>query len=280
VATAEIAPADKRLYRLRDHTATVESLPLITGSILSKKLASGAETLVFDVKTGNGAFMSELGQARDLAELLVGVTRSMSRQASALITDMSQPLGDWIGHAAEVKEALACLEGEGAEDLMEVTFALAEELVGANGSRTTRSDLEAVISSGRARERFVRWAGLQKAARNWETHEALHLAPQEVVLESPRAGRLNRVDTRRIGMLMVTAGAGRSRLGETIDHGVSMRYSSRLGDPVERGQELARLYLREPNESLVREFRACFVIGDEGSAPPRIVERVAAGSAA
>jgi pyrimidine-nucleoside phosphorylase len=276
VATADIAPADRHLYRLRDQTATVESLPLITGSILSKKLASGAEALVFDVKTGNGAFMSRPEQAKELAEMLVGVTTSMGRVATALITDMSQPLGNWVGHLSEIRETLECLEGEGPENLMEVTYVLALELLAVTGSELSRADLEAAISSGRAREAFVGWAEAQGVEPMWLTAPDLALAPHEFVIESARAGRLSFVDTRQLGMLMVEAGAGRSRAEDDIDYRVSLCYQTRLGSEIGRGQELARLYLRQPDKELQSRFAACFQIGDLGETPPLVVDRVSA----
>lgn len=274
VATTDIAPADRQLYRLRDQTATVESLPLITGSILSKKLASGAQALVFDVKTGNGAFMNEPEQARELATMLVNVTRSMGRQASALISDMSQPLGDWVGHVAEIRETFGCLEGSGAENLMEVTYSLAMELVGLLDLQLTRRDLEEAISSGRARESFLAWAEAQGADHRWLREPDLALAPHELIVEAPRGGVLSRVDTRRIGLLMVEAGAGRSQPADTIDPQVSMRYMTRLGREVTQGQPLARLYLRRPDTDLVAQFSECFEIGESGEAPRLIVSRV------
>lgn len=274
VATAEIAPADRHLYRLRDQTATVESLPLITGSILSKKLASGAEALVFDVKTGNGAFMSRPEQAQELAEMLVGVTTTMGRRATALITDMSQPLGDWVGHLCEIRETLDCLSGEGAENLMEVTLALALELLAATGSDLSRPDLEAAISSGRAREAFMVWAEAQGAEPGWLAAPDLALAPHELVFECPQDGVLSFVDTRQIGLLMVEAGAGRSRADDEIDFRVSLRYRTRLGSEVQKGQELARLYLRQRDQDLLSKFAACFQVAEAGEAPPLLVGRV------
>lgn len=278
VATAEIAPADRHLYRLRDQTATVESLPLITGSILSKKLATGAEALVFDVKTGNGAFMSRPEQARELAEMLVTVTTSMGRKASALITDMSQPLGDWVGHLAEVNETLECLEGRGPTNLMEVTFSLALELLTELDYPVTRQDLEVAIGTGRAREAFSAWGEAQGADPEWLSKPDLTLAPQEMVIEAPRSGVVSSVDTRQIGLLMVEAGAGRSRAGDEIDYGVSLRYRTRLGRELAKGEEMARLYLRRSDEQLLARFAECFEVGDHCNAPELIAGRVAAES--
>lgn len=278
VATSDIAPADRRLYRIRDQTATVDSLPLITGSILSKKLASGASTLVFDIKTGNGAFMSDISAARELAEMLVEVTNAMGRNASALITDMSQPLGTWVGHLAEVRESLECLEGRGAPEVMEVTLALAVELLELLGSDLGRPDLERVIASGRAREVFDEWAQAQGADASWLARPDLALAPVEMVVEAERDGFLSGVDCRRLGLLMVEAGAGRAQPEAPIDMRVSLRYSVRLGQLVEKGQELARLYLRDTSTDLLDRFHSCFEVGEQNAPPELIADRIDGGS--
>jgi len=156
VASAEIAPADKRLYALRDVTATVESLPLVVSSILSKKLALGASNLIFDVKTGNGAFFADEMEASSLATLLVRTAKALGRNASALVTDMSQPLGNWSGSSCEVIEVLDCLGGGGDAALMEVTLSLCEQLLAQAGQAVERQTLLEKISSGEARERFER----------------------------------------------------------------------------------------------------------------------------
>ncbi len=270
IATSEVAPADRKLYALRDRTATVDSLPLITASILSKKLATGARAIVFDVKTGDGAFLPELDVARELAQLLVRTCGAFSCRASALLTDMSQPLGDWVGHAAEVRESFDCLAGGGSREVMEVTYALAAELAGpANGP--DRAALERAIASGAARERFDRWALAQGAEAAWMSAPDLPLAPAEHVVEAARAGVLSRVATRRLGLLVGDAARG----GGAIDPGVSLRYRARLGQTVAAGEELARLYLRRPDERLAAEVRACFEVADHGTAPALVIERVA-----
>jgi len=275
VATQGIAPADRRLYALRDATATIDSLPLITGSILSKKLATGAAALVFDVKTGNGAFLPEPAEARRLARLLVDTARALGTACSALLTDMSQPLGDWVGHAAEVREALACLAGEGPRETTELTLDLAEEVARLAGSPRSRPELAAALASGRARERFFSWAELSGATPAWLADPQLPLAPVERPILAPRAGVLAGVDTRQLGLLLIEAGAGRNRPGAAIDPGVSLQYRSRLGRPVAAGEELARLYLRREDAALAAKFDACFTVADEGHSPALVRERVA-----
>lgn len=273
-ATGGIAPADRRLYALRDVTATVESLPLITASILSKKLAMGAAAVVFDVKAGNGAFMPDLESARELARMLVETAKGLGTKVSALITDMNQPLGRWCGNAAEVREGLDCLEGRGPDDLMEVTYRLAEEVSALVGQPLTRADLEGAIASGRARERFDQWAVLQGANPAWVLAPKLDLAPVERPLRTRRSGVVSQIDTRQIGMLLIEAGTGRIRPDSEIDHGVSLLVEARLGDEVREGDELGRLHLRRDDDGLVERFEACFEVGERGEAPVLIPERV------
>jgi pyrimidine-nucleoside phosphorylase len=274
VATAAIAPADRRLYALRDATATVDSIPLVVASILSKKLATGPAAVVFDVKTGNGAFFPELDRSLELARGLAETCRALGTAASCLVTDMSQPLGRWAGHAAEVRESLDALAGEGPADLMEVTFALAEEVARLAGHPLSRPEMEAAIASGRAREAFERWAALQGAATAWLRSPRFDLAPVERPLLAARSGRLAAVDVRQLGLLLVEAGGGRARPDDAVDFGVSLETRVRLGTAVEAGEELARVYLRREDERLADSFAACFTVGDTGEAPPLIAGRV------
>ena len=273
-STAGIAPADRRLYALRDVTATIRSLPLITASILSKKLATGAAALVFDVKTGDGAFLPEFDAARELAHRLVDTCAALGRRASALLTDMDQPLGEWAGHAAEVRATLDCLEGRGSPALVELTYRLGEEMARLGGHAVTRADLEAAVASGRAREHFDRWARAQGAEEGWLANPVCELAPEESVLTAPRSGVLAKVETRQLGLLLAEAGGGRAAGGGAIDFGVSLRTQARLGERVEAGDELGRVYLRRPDAGLAERFRECFVVADEGEAPPLVYERV------
>ena len=273
-ATSGIAPADRRLYALRDATATVDSLPLITGSILSKKLAMGAAAVVFDVKVGNGAFLPDLESARALAKSLVETSRGLGTVVSALITDMNQPLGRTCGNASEVQEGLDCLEGRGPDDLMEVTYRLAEEVSRLVGRPLSRAELEESVSSGRARERFDLWAELQGAHPAWLKAPHLPLAPVERLLLARRPGRLSQVDTRQIGMLLIEAGAGRFHPHSKVDHGVSLEMRARLGDEVREGDELARLWLRHDDDRLVTRFEECLTVGEEGTAPELILETI------
>jgi len=274
VATGAIAPADRKLYALRDVTGTVRSIPLVVASILSKKLATGAAGLALDVKTGSGAFFSRLEDSRELARQLVATARELGLPASALITDMSQPLGRWAGHTVEVEEALDCLAGEGPDDLVELSLRLSEELARLVGAPLKRRELEAAIDSGAARERFDRWAESQGAETAWLASPRLPRAPVETVLTAPRAGVLAAVDTERLGLALAEGGGGRTHPGDPIDPEIALRTEVRLGEAVEPGQPLARLYLRREDAGLAERALAAFEIAESGDAPPLIYERI------
>jgi len=273
-ATGGIAPADKRLYALRDRTATVDVIPLICGSILSKKLAVGAAAIVFDVKTGDGAFMQKREDSIELARQLVNTCKAMGRKASALVTDMSQPLGRWVGHTAEVREIYECFDGHGLHDFLEVTFELCEELSEMTGGRLPRSAFEEALRSGKARECFEAWAAHQGAEAKWLEKPRFELAPEEVPVLASRPGVLAATQNRNIGYALAGAGGGRPKPGVDIDFGVSLEVKVKLGEKVEEGQELARLYLRKRDAALEKQFGEFFEVADEGQAPPLIVERL------
>jgi thymidine phosphorylase len=187
---------------------------------------------------------------------------------------MSQPLGRWSGHAAEVRESFDCLAGEGPADLLELTLALAEEVARLVGHPLGRAELAEALASGRARASFLAWAGLQGADPAWLERPELPLAPVARPLLARRPGKLAGVDMRQVGLLLVEAGGGRYRPGDAIDFGVSLETRVRLGDAVEEGEELARVYLRRHDQRLVGLFAACFTVADEAEAPPLIAARI------
>ena len=273
VATAAIAPADRRLYALRDRTGTVTSIPLVVGSILSKKLATGASALALDVKTGDGAFFPQFERSRELARTLVDTCCALGVPAAAVISDMSQPLGDWAGHACEVMETLECLEGRGDERFVELVLVLGEMACELGGHAVDRARLAAVLGDGSAREAFLRWASAQGAEASFTASPRFELAPVEVAIEAGRGGLLAAVRTRELGLLVQET--SRDRSGR-LDPGVSLRYRARLGHAVQAGEELARLYLRRQDPALEERCRACFVVDDDAETPPLVVERVAA----
>jgi thymidine phosphorylase len=274
IATTAVAPADRRLYALRDRTATIDAVPLIVASILSKKLAVGAAAIVFDVKCGDGAFLPDPAAARELAAKLVEIARGLGVGASALLTDMDQPLGEWSGHAAEVIEALDCLAGGGPPETVELSIALALEAGRLLDAGLGEPTLRRVLASGAARELFLRWAVAQGAEPGFVERPALELAPVVVPIAAPRAGVVARVATRRLGELLGAAGGARRAAGADLDRGVALRYLTRVGRRVERGEELARLHLRRADPALAAEFARCFDVAGEGE-PRRLVrERI------
>ena len=272
IATDAIAPADRRLYGLRDRTATVDSPPLITASILSKKLATGAGTIVFDVKTGDGAFMRERADAAALAGLLVDTCTRMGRSAAAWISDMSQPLGRCVGHTAEIGETVDCLEGRGPSDLMELVLVLSEEIARLAGTGVGRPELEGAIASGAARAKLDQWVEAQGGDPSSLPELGRRRAPEAAPIEAARSGVLAAVATRRLGLLLGEAGAA-ARGERPIDTEVALECVARLGQEVTAGEELARVYLRRPDDTLRDRLAACFEIADEGRPPDLLVER-------
>lgn len=272
MATGTVAPADRKLYSLRDVTGTVESIPLIVGSILSKKLATGAAGIAFDVKTGSGAFMKDPELALALARQLVETCESVGVRASALLTDMSQPLGNWVGHSAEVQETMDCLAGDGPADLMEVVYELSLDVARLTGLELDRAKLEGAISSGAAREKFLEWVAAQGGDAAY-LEQSIPLAPEVRSVKAVQSGFLASVDNQRLGHAVAQAGGGRLRHGDEIDVGVSLERKVLLGQAVEQGQEIARLYLRRDEDEIVKEVGACYTLSD---APPEVPALVGA----
>ncbi|HUP21647.1 MAG TPA: hypothetical protein VNB06_01755, partial [Thermoanaerobaculia bacterium] len=215
---------------------------------------------------------ADIERSRQLARMLVDTCTALGVPAAAVLSDMSQPLGEWAGHACEVMESLQCLEGGGDPRLVALTLALCEVACALAGHGVGRERLERALHDGSAREAFLRWARAQGAESAWTEKPRLELAPVESVVVAARGGVLGAVRTRDLGMLVQET--SRDRSGR-VDAGVSLRSSARLGDRVAQGQELARLYLRAEDPLLVERCRACFVVGDTGEAPPLIAERVA-----
>ncbi len=246
-ASTALAPADRRLYAIRDVTATVESVPLITASILSKKLAAGLQGLVLDVKVGSGAFTPTLEQARVLARSLVDVAQGAGLPARALITDMGQVLGTTAGNALELQETLDYLSGAAREPrLHEVTLALAAQMLhlgGLAGSvQAGRAQAQAALDSGAAAERFARMVALLGGPADVFADAGLATAPVQVDVPAPHAGMLSAADVRALGLAVVALGGGRQRPGEAIDMRVGLSHLLPLGRVVQAGEPLARVH--------------------------------------
>jgi pyrimidine-nucleoside phosphorylase len=286
--TAEIAPADQRMYALRDVTATVESIPLIVASILSKKLAEGIDALVLDVKVGRGAFMKDARSARDLARALVRVGTRAGKRVLALLTDMEAPLGAAVGNAVETSEAFDVLVGEGPADVVECTMSLGSEMLRLAGvaedDTRARIRLSEAVTSGRAArvaERMIEAQGGD--ARVISDRLRLGIAPEEIAIDSPRDGYVTRADALSIGLAAVAMGAGRTRADQAVDHGVGIFVDKKPGDRVERGEPLARLRVRDRSRAqpIVERIRDAFVVGDARfEIGPLVLDRIDANSTA
>ncbi len=243
----EIAPVDRKLYALRDATSTVESIPLIAASIMSKKLAEGLNALVIDIKRGSGAFLPELDRGIELARLMIDLGAAYSLPVTALITAMDRPLGRACGNALELEEAIHALQGEGPPDLMKVTFALGAEMLVSAGVVEDRDEahrrMQIAISSGRAAERFQMIIAAQGG--DPAVVDDPSLLPQAHVCEfytAPRDGVILQVEPRAIGRGIIALGGGRRTLTDTIDHSTGFVVSSRPGDVVRAGEPLATIF--------------------------------------
>ncbi len=274
-ATEGLVPADRKLYALRDVTATVPSIPLITGSIMSKKLAEGLDALVLDVKFGSGAFMKTEALARELAESLVNTGKRMGVATTALLTDMNQPLGRMVGNAVEVDETLAALEGNGPDDLMECTLALCAELLVATQRASTLEDaktkLQQTIHSGAALEKLSEMV----AAQGGDLAASRKVAPASDVF-APAAGYIASIDAERLGEAVIAMRGGRQQMGDALDYSTGFEMVVRLGDRVEAGQPVARLFAPQDVAQAGREkLLAAIVLSDEPPpVGPLIVDRI------
>jgi pyrimidine-nucleoside phosphorylase len=278
-ATPTLVPADRKLYALRDVTATVASIPLITASIMSKKLAEGLSALVLDVKFGSGAFMKTRDDARLLAQSMVATGARMQVRTTALLTDMNQPTGRLCGNAVEVDEAIACLSGQGPEDLERLVLALAAEILLSKSLATTAEQAEAILRdhlhSGRGKEKFAEMV----AAQGGDLNASRPRAADNVICAS-QSGFVRQIDTEALGMLIVDLGGGRKAVSQKIDHAVGLEMLVRLGDSVEPGQPLVRIFAQEnDHEWAAPRITAAITVGPgPGAVMPLIAERVTDGS--
>ena len=279
--TPEIAPADKRLYALRDVTATVESIPLIAASIMSKKLAEGLDALVLDVKTGSGAFMPQLDDGIALARTMIGLGEARGCRTVALITAMDRPLGRACGNAIEVEEAIEGLRGGGPADLMEVTMALGTEMLLVGGLArepdAARAMLDRVVESGAALDRFARIIEAQGGnPRVVDDPAVLPQAPVSRVWEAPRDGVVESVEPRPIGRALTALGGGRMAVSDDIDPAVGFLITARPGERVSRGDPLATIYARsEPDAArAAAALGAAIRIGERAAPLPLVSHRI------
>jgi pyrimidine-nucleoside phosphorylase len=283
--TAEIAPADRKLYALRDATATVESIPLIASSILSKKLAEGIDALVLDVKVGRGAFMKSVEQARALAQTMVRLCKAVGRGCVALLTDMDAPLGLAVGNAVEVRESIDVLRDGGPADVRELTLQLGVEMLIAGDAPGVAGDphlarlrLEAALADGTALKRFAQLVEAQGGDPACiEDPSRLPQPRLRRELKADRSGVLVALDAEEVGLAAVELGAGRARKEDAVDHAAGLLLRKRVGDEVRAGEVLAELHA-ESEERLDRgeaRMRAAAAIGQIAPArKPLILERI------
>ena len=279
--TADIVPADKKLYALRDVTGTVPSIPLIVSSIMSKKLASGADVIVLDVKCGSGAFMKTEEQARELARGLTRIGKLAGRKCAAVITDMDQPLGRAVGNALEVKEAISVLRGETKGDLLELCLTLGSCILTEAGVAADRDEaramLRATIESGAALKKLSELVEAQDGdARDVYDTARLPVAPVQLTVPSAVSGYLSHMDCEKVGLISMHLGGGRVTKESKIDLSVGLVLDKKVGDRVEKGESLGTIHAS--TEEKAREaaalLRACCTFSDTPVARPKFIKEI------
>lgn len=279
--TQDLAPADRKLYALRDVTSTVESIPLIASSIMSKKLAEGIDALVLDVKVGTGAFMKETDRARELAETLCAIGRDAGKQVTAFLTDMNQPLGREVGNANETREAIEILQGQGPDDLWQITRELGAEMLVlgrvARDSERGRQMMDRARADGSGLERLRRCIELQGGEpRVVEQVDLLPGARIRRDVKAERSGVLCRVETEQVGVAGMLLGAGRRSAEDLVDHGVGLTVHARLGQQIRSGDPLVTLHINDESavEAATSAIHAAFVLGHGPVTPPPLIHEV------
>jgi pyrimidine-nucleoside phosphorylase len=254
-ASGNLAPADRKLYALRDVTGTVASVPLITASILCKKIAEGISSLVLDVKWGSGSFMKTLEQANELANSLVEVANQFGVKTTALISDMNQPLGRMIGNAVEIDESVDILKGRGPEDVTQLTLKLGVQLLISAGVCNDESSAMSLL-----KEKIENGDALKKLGEMVKDHGGDLSAPRKrapkTVVEAYDDGFVCRVDAERLGLAVIEMGGGRKSLGDSIDHSVGIEFLVRIGDEIKKGQPIANLFCQPDQQEYVNNLVA------------------------
>ncbi|MEC9488081.1 MAG: pyrimidine-nucleoside phosphorylase [Halanaerobium sp.] len=250
--TGNLAPADKKFYALRDVTATIDSIPLIASSVMSKKIAGGADGIVLDVKTGSGAFMRELEGAEHLARTMVQIGREVGRETIALISDMDQPLGFAVGNSLEVKEAIATLKGEGPEDLTRLCINLGAEMLTLAGrvenSLAGKELLKELLESGAALQKMKELVSAQGGdVKAVENPDLLPRTKKKEMYYSPAAGFIRRLDALKVGQAAMVLGAGRQKKGDRINRAVGLVLKKKVGDRVAKGESLMEIHYEDGN---------------------------------
>ncbi len=279
--TGNLTPADKKLYSLRDVTATVNSIPLIASSIMSKKIASGADAIVLDVKVGSGAFMDHLNDAKDLAHAMVAIGKHVGRQTMAVISDMNQPLGKAIGNALEVKEAIDTLQGRGPKDLTELCLALGSQMVVLGGGADTiteaRALLEAQLYNGKALEHFKSFVAAQGGdPKVVDQPDALPTAQYQVELPAQSDGVISAFSCNDVGAAAAMLGAGRTTKESSIDLSVGLVLHKKIGDHVQKGESLATIHTNHQDIEAVKEqlYKSIELTQEAVELPPLVYDTI------
>lgn len=267
--SGNLAPADKKIYALRDVTGTTESIPLIASSIMSKKIASGASVIVLDVKVGTGALMKTIEDARELSRRMITIGKAYDKKVICILSNMEEPLGYAVGNGLEVRECIDCLNNKGPKDIMKLVLTLATHMVSAGKNidmETAQKEVIEVIHTGKAYEVFERWIQAQHGNIN-----AIKISERFVSVKSKESGFVEKVDALKVGELAKKLGAGRMTKEDTIEHGVGIVLSKKVGDFVLENEEIAKVYI-ENKDIRVDELLSCFEIGEHALTPKLILE--------
>lgn len=275
--TEKIVPADKKLYALRDATNTVASIPLIASSIMSKKLTEGIDGLVLDVKTGNGAFMQKLKDAKLLARTMIEIGKRLNKKVVAVITDMNQPLGRTVGNALEVEESVSALKGDGGEDLMEVTYELGACMLLLAGKAKKKEDAKRVLKkkilTGEGLKKFKEMVESQSGDSSVTDGGSLQKAKYKIAVESEESGYVKTIDTLKIGSIACSLGAGRMKLNDRIDHSVGLTIEKKISKKVKKGELLAYIHTNDgkKGEEAGRDILECYKFSKNRVQPPKTI---------
>ncbi|OCG38989.1 pyrimidine-nucleoside phosphorylase [Gilliamella sp. Fer1-1] len=277
--SGNLTPADKKLYSLRDVTGTVNSIPLIASSIMSKKLAAGADAIVLDVKTGDGALMKNMADSEKLAHEMVNIGNQIGRRTMAIISDMSQPLGFAIGNALEIKEAIDTLKGKGPADLTELVLTLGSQMVVlANKAKTleeARAKLQEVIKNGKAIEKFKTLIEAQGGDSSVVDHpEKLASAPYQIALPAQKSGYITKIIADQIGIVAMQLGAGRATKDDIIDPAVGIVLHKKVGDKVDEGEALLTIHANTDKLDAIKQKLYDNIIVSDSASEPQLIYKV------
>lgn len=276
--TKEIAPADKKMYALRDVTSTVECIPLIAGSIMSKKLAEGIDALVLDIKTGRGAFMQSYERSLELAQTLVNIGNKFGKETVGFITDMNQPLGFAIGNWLETKESIDCLRGEKIPEVMELSYVLGGAMVMLGGKANTLQEgierCTEAITSGKAFDKFVALVQRQSGDTTFLLHpEKYPAAKHTETITALQSGYVSAIDSLELGLAGITLGAGRTKVDDVIDPKAGILLKKKVGDSVTKGEKIAEIFTDKENSiaDVKKRIESAFTFSSERNAPGKLI---------